>query len=264
MSAGVVLFAATALSTVVLQRTLNSNSDTQLNSTVTNAACTICETTENDMLDSFKSYDRHILICTTSADWPSNVESMGDPLSLIKMIELQNEKNIKMKMTALHELSLSDVEKDGYNIIVYPDNIMFTLKCTEFEAFSKFVCKKELLTNLADLNQFNHCSPSWKRLVLVCVHAARDKRCGRAGPQIITELQSLLESENIAEADIAVRGSSHIGGHKYAGTLIVYPEGRWYGRVSRSSTKELLKNILSSTVMEKCNRGCNSSKILQW
>lgn len=55
----------------------------------------------------------------------------------------------------------------------------------------------------------------WRKLILVCVHNSRDKRCGRAGPQVIDELNEQLLSRSIV--DITVAGSSHIGGHKFAG-----------------------------------------------
>jgi hypothetical protein len=37
---------------------------------------------------------------------------------------------------------------------------------------------------------------------------------------VITELQKLCAASNIDESTIAVRGSSHIGGHQYAGRYI--------------------------------------------
>ena len=37
---------------------------------------------------------------------------------------------------------------------------------------------------------------------------------------VITELQKLCAASNIDESTITVRGSSHIGGHQYAGMYI--------------------------------------------
>ena len=125
------------------------------------------------------------------------------------------------------------------------------------------------MKELKEIEQFGVTSPPWDKLILVCVHNERDKRCGRAGPQVIDEFNSLLSKKKQQQdgkfvQNIAVRGSSHIGGHQYAGTMIVYPEGRWYGRITKSNTAELLENIVNNTVYSKCERGITSSKLLQW
>ncbi|GAB7353403.1 hypothetical protein MBLNU459_g3876t2 [Dothideomycetes sp. NU459] len=79
-------------------------------------------------------------------------------------------------------------------------------------------------------------------LVLICGHGGRDQRCGVLGPILQAEFEDKLERQNIkvlkdapaadaVEADAAVEGYkptarvgtiSHIGGHKYAGNVIVY------------------------------------------
>lgn len=57
--------------------------------------------------------------------------------------------------------------------------------------------------------------------VFVCSHASRDKRCGFCGPILIQKLQEDIESRGLKD-QIFVRACSHIGGHKYAGNLIIY------------------------------------------
>jgi hypothetical protein len=44
--------------------------------------------------------------------------------------------------------------------------------------------------------------------------------------------------------DVGVYGTTHIGGHKYAGTLIVYPEGHWYGRLRTCDVPVLIQEQL--------------------
>ena len=93
---------------------------------------------------------------------------------------------------------------------------------------------------------------------MVCTHGQRDKRCGRIGPLVIKKLRELLAAKNVPETDVAVRATSHIGGHKYAGTLIVYPEGNWYGQMSERNAEDLVDAYLSldpMTVIAKNWRG---------
>ena len=101
----------------------------------------------------------------------------------------------------------------------------------------------------------------WKYLILVCVHASRDNRCGRAGPQIIEEFKTQIDLRSIPKGEIEVTGSSHIGGHKYAGVLVVYPQGDWYGLISKRNVGELLDNIINNT---KYLKGWRGNESLSW
>jgi hypothetical protein len=65
--------------------------------------------------------------------------------------------------------------------------------------------------------------------VLVCIHGARDERCGQQGPK-------LLECfSKDSSADVRLWASSHITGHRFAPICAVYPNGDFYGSVSTSS-----------------------------
>ena len=108
---------------------------------------------------------------------------------------------------------------------------------------------------------FIHSPTYWKTVVLVCVHASRDNRCGRAGPQVVEELDSLLLQRSITKDSITVVGCSHIGGHKYAGVLVVYPQGDWYGMISKRSAGDLLDHIVAG---KKYLKGWRGNESLTW
>mmetsp|Transcript_31952 Transcript_31952/g.52088 ORF Transcript_31952/g.52088 Transcript_31952/m.52088 type:complete len:197 (+) Transcript_31952:502-1092(+) len=162
-----------------------------------------------------------------------------------------------VKLTACSEPSSGEGEGE---VLVYPEALRYRLGG---EADLDLFVREQLVARrpAAALRP----SPiGWRRLILVCTHAARDKRCGRAGPQIIDKMREYLESKGIPETEVCVRGSSHIGGHKHAGTLIVYPEGDWYGQISGRNAVQLLENyILAGKRWNKCWRG-NMSADLQW
>ena len=112
--------------------------------------------------------------------------------------------------------------------------------------------------------------------VLICSHGSRDARCGVIGPilhKLFTdhlEYRGLLHPEN---PDISLHGKvrvgniSHIGGHKFAGNVIIYipPEhnwndggkGIWYGRVGGQADVERIVNetILQGRVIDELFRG---------
>lgn len=133
-------------------------------------------------------------------------------------------------------------------------------------------------------------------IVLICGHGGRDMRCGVMGPVLRQEFERQLPDEGIevlrgpVEMDVdhgvaAIAGAiekpawrarvgliSHIGGHKFAGNIIVYlppsmktGEGRphplaghgiWYGRVEPKHVRGILQEtILKGNVIEDMFRG---------
>ena len=58
--------------------------------------------------------------------------------------------------------------------------------------------------------------------VFVCSHGSRDKRCGVCGPELIKQFR---EEINKCGLQISVNACSHVGGHKYAGNVIIFSKG---------------------------------------
>ncbi|KAK4580260.1 Altered inheritance of mitochondria protein 32 [Recurvomyces mirabilis] len=124
-------------------------------------------------------------------------------------------------------------------------------------------------------------------LILICGHGARDERCGKLGPILQAEFEDKLQRQNIpiihdppvAEAlqvSTEVEGYvptarvgliSHIGGHKWAGNVIVYippsfsrnplaGKGIWYGRVGPEHVEGIVaKTVLDGKVIKELFRG---------
>lgn len=60
--------------------------------------------------------------------------------------------------------------------------------------------------------------------VFVCSHGSRDKRCGVCGPVLIEKFKEEIGSRGLSD-QVVVNACSHVGGHKYAGNLIIYSPG---------------------------------------
>ena len=53
-----------------------------------------------------------------------------------------------------------------------------------------------------------------------------------------------------------VYGCSHVGGHKYAGNVLVYPPGDVYGRVNTCHVKNIVEeSVLGDKVIKELWRG---------
>ena len=109
--------------------------------------------------------------------------------------------------------------------------------------------------------------------ILICGHGGRDMRCGIMAPALEGEFRRILLSRGFASAGSAddtvddpthanIGLISHIGGHKYAGNVIVYippkmtidtstephplaGKGIWYGRVEPKH----VQGIVDETIM---------------
>ena len=80
------------------------------------------------------------------------------------------------------------------------------------------------------------------RDLLVCTHGTRDACCGRLGYPLYRELAALAAARPRGEAAPSVRvwRCSHLGGHRFAPTLLDLPNGRLFGRVSIEDARRIL------------------------
>jgi hypothetical protein len=98
-------------------------------------------------------------------------------------------------------------------------------------------------------------------LIFVCSHPKRDKRCGVAGPLLIAEFRQNLQAKGIS--NVAVSAVSHVGGHKFAGNVIIYYKDHrgiwiadWYGRVKTCHVESLIEEcIKNKKVIKELWRG---------
>lgn len=75
---------------------------------------------------------------------------------------------------------------------------------------------------------------------IICAHSARDARCGARGPRIAAAISKCSPNDTVIL-------SSHVGGHVYAGNVIVYgsgsASGTWFGGVHEQRVEQLLAGI---------------------
>ncbi|MEL7332964.1 MAG: sucrase ferredoxin, partial [Cyanobacteria bacterium J06560_2] len=118
---------------------------------------------------------------------------------------------------------------------------------------------------LDGLGQVAHCLQSyWEGVsfgkpithikdVLVCTHGMRDKCCARFG-QPFFKAAERLETKP-AFKDVRVWRVSHIGGHRFAPTAIVLPEGRYYAHLTLAALRALLTRSGEVSQLQPMYRG---------
>ncbi len=74
---------------------------------------------------------------------------------------------------------------------------------------------------------------------------------------LVEELQGACGKKGLS-SKVAVLPCSHVGGHKYAGNIVVYSStgGHWYGRVKPCHADSIVEtHVLSGRVFKELWRG---------
>lgn len=88
--------------------------------------------------------------------------------------------------------------------------------------------------------------------LFVCCHTARDARCGHIGPPLADKLAELAAAKLPGgNGSLAVLKTSHIGGHVYAGNVLVYSKGKstdgdWFGGLHPGNAEAFLDALLAA------------------
>jgi hypothetical protein len=76
------------------------------------------------------------------------------------------------------------------------------------------------------------------RDIFICTHGSRDRCCGQLGHPLYREAEKIRAQHDLK--DLELWQISHIGGHRFAPTLIDLPQGRYYGCLDRDRLQTLL------------------------
>ncbi|KAI8533613.1 hypothetical protein RHMOL_Rhmol10G0023200 [Rhododendron molle] len=205
-------------------------------------------------------FDRHVFLCYGSYDsWPSRVESSdSDPLPKLLSGALKTRKNeigVKTRLTVCEGREGTEFS-DG-DVLIFPEMIKYRgLKDSDVDSFVEdvIVSGKPWASGVPEVLAGSH--------VFVCAHANRDKRCGVCGPVLIEKFQEEIETRGLKD-QVFVSACSHIGGHKYAGNIIIFsPDaegkiaGHWYGYVTPDDVPEMLdQHIGKGEIIDRLWRG---------
>lgn len=101
--------------------------------------------------------------------------------------------------------------------------------------------------------------PVHEVVVLICGHGGRDSRCGALGLPILKEFKRKLPSYDVSvlpnrrsldtqsePASVHVGLSSHIGGHKWAGNIVIYIPPTW--KIMDASEKGIEHPLAGSAI----------------
>ncbi len=164
-----------------------------------------------------KLYQRHLFVCTGHTDWPARIELDGGFLQTLweAITPRVPEMPLKVKLTACDDAGTGP----GYDILVFPDGVRY-LGVQEPDLPA--LVEDHLVGNRVS-DRIPHERLAGQH-IFVCVHRNRDPRCGTCGPPLAELFIAELERRGLAE-EVTVRRTSHVGGHRFAGNVLIYPGG---------------------------------------
>ncbi|GBC50209.2 sucrase/ferredoxin domain protein [Rhizophagus irregularis DAOM 181602=DAOM 197198] len=192
-----------------------------------------------------KPYYKHVLISTGKSDWKSHIEDEEGSFAAQLQKAIKDESSLKKPKILICNSSRKNDNNDpsfseGNDILLFSDNILVRRVPPNHavEFYDQFLRgqktdENDTLSTSQPHVTFKVEPMPYKAVVLICSHMHRDKRCGVTAPLLKDEFDKILKDKGLdveSCADgIAVYMTSHIGGHKFAGNVIVYREkqGIW-------------------------------------
>lgn len=92
--------------------------------------------------------------------------------------------------------------------------------------------------------------PSAEPIFAVCVHGRHDRCCSVRGRRVATALSQRYPAETWE--------CSHVGGDRFAGTMVLFPHGLYYGMLDEADPVEIVDRFRAGRVDERFLRGRSS------
>ncbi|KAF1990192.1 sucrose cleavage family protein [Aulographum hederae CBS 113979] len=257
---------------------------------------------ERPLNGTMAAYAEQVLLCTGKDDWSSKIEEDEDAVFARELKGLLGRdgklsnpyhnvlvtncsfpslgQDIRTEITALvlpsfRSVSFIPSSKDGAEVFlkafILPTKLHDAHNVLSEEQRQKLLRVPELQSEFATSTEIKDV------VVLICGHGGRDDRCGIMGPLLRNEFEEKLEAVGFESGAESARSTgtrsarvgliSHIGGHKYAGNVIIYipasmkghplaGKGVWYGRVGPEHVEGLVKEtIMEGKVVKDMFRG---------
>ncbi|KAJ3089453.1 hypothetical protein HK102_006384 [Quaeritorhiza haematococci] len=247
------------------------------------AAADVTGLDQTGLVGSVRQYEKHVAVFSGRKSWPSKIEDMS-----IEMADLTNLLSpLSVKLTALDASSIDNSQStsqpdrtegtttpstttsvghsQGRDIIIYPDMLVLRqVKDLASIAGVLYELAEKRQGGIKDRRDGSGTARAWNAIeklpvtethVLVCTHGERDCRCGDHGSAFYEALKSELQERGLEEM-VKVCRTSHIGGHKFAGNAIVYPQGHWYGLLKPADASDFVDSLVKNQVLWSHWRGC--------
>jgi len=105
-----------------------------------------------------------------------------------------------------------------------------------------------------DLFGDNRGEPLEDPLLAVCTHGKRDRCCARYGRPLYDAVSDQVDPDWVWQC-------THVGGDRFAGNLVCFPEGLYFGRVGLGDVLPLVDDCLAGWIFHDAYRGGSASSL---
>ena len=191
-------------------------------------------------------FARHFVFIT----WPKKywqyeaLDSKGGfPKGLKEWMKAQSEISGKVSIRLVSHKGLSN---ESVTLFIYPEKIYFSNILPEeiSNVLNSHFLKESNFEKTAKKIEKEH--------IFVCTHGRHDKCCAKFGQELADNLRNHLTDQ---KNNIDVFDSSHLGGHRFAPTMIDFPAGRAYGHITTEEIPDYLESRKQGMVYAPAYRG---------
>jgi hypothetical protein len=176
--------------------------------------------------------------------WKHDVtDSSRFPEALREAVERAQDAGVIGKFTALFPDPV--YSREGYVRALYlhkPPSPFVSYEKREYAVPTGEIVSlvEALAEGLDGLSRFERYEENTSRVrdILVCTHGSHDACCGKFGYPIYATLRYGYAA--FSEGQLRVWRTSHIGGHRFAPTLIDFPDGRYWGHLEPEALEEFV------------------------
>ena len=206
-----------------------------------------------DIISSASTYETYIFV-ECPYPWAAKIlDSKHLPVNLRAVVEEIQDTQRSVRFLLMTADKYQD--KDETKVIIFQRKPGFSDGYHKFEFTAEHIEKVASILRNIFISK-TQTLPSMKSKVrdfFICTHGSRDRCCARYGYPFYRQALAMaadLDLENVRFWQV-----SHIGGHRFAPTMISFPDGRYYGALDETSLRTILLREGDLTCFNRVYRG---------
>ncbi|MDJ0517053.1 MAG: sucrase ferredoxin [Trichodesmium sp. MO_231.B1] len=213
-----------------------------------------CRKADEDIIGSGTNYSVYILI-ECPYPWEYNAfESRFLPKNLEVLMAAVKRDNLSLRFLLITQNQ--NYRQNNRKILIYEkeqSSFINGYKKYEFDVDHPEKIAPIIQKYLAGDNLDTKTQNPRTRDILVCTHGSHDKCCAKYGNPFYTEAKKTISQLGLKNTRIWK--ASHFGGHRFAPTIIDFPDGRYYGLLNQESFQAILLRTENIELLNRVYRG---------